>query len=161
MLSGYAAYYFPLIFPTKHQRAERKTSAPWIPSMLLLASLQTLLKDMIKLSWPVSISSISIGTTGNKPSWSNVSTFIDRKPKLHKGKRQNIRKPYLVSKKLCGYLRNPFVSLFLFPLPHMQFLVVNTENSTLKTGFAHTFLAVFARKLFYALVVETCERFES
>lgn len=130
MLSVYTAFYFPLIFPTKHQRAERKTSAPCIPSMFLPASLQTLLKDMIKLSWPVSISSISTGTTGNKPSWSNVSTLIDIKPKLHKGKRQNTREPCLVPKKPCWYLRNSFVSFFLPPLPHvMQLLVVNTENS--------------------------------
>lgn len=108
VLSVYMPFYFPVILPTKHQRAEIKTSAPWIPGVFLPASLQTLLKDMIKLSWPASVSSISTGTTGNKPSWSNVSTFIDSKCKLNTGKRQNTRKSYLVSEKpLCLTLLAP------------------------------------------------------
>lgn len=53
------------------------------------ASLQTVSKDKIKLNWPTLKSSISTGLTGNKSSRSNVSTFIDSKCNLNKGRKQH------------------------------------------------------------------------
>lgn len=75
------------------QAAEKKTSTLWISRAFLSASLQTLLKDKIKLSWPALKSSISTGITGNKSSWRNVSTFIDSKCNLNKSRRQTLETP--------------------------------------------------------------------
>lgn len=127
--------------------------------MCLSASLQTLLKDMIKLSWPASISSISTGTTGNKPSWSNISTCFDSKCKLNKGRRQTTRKSYLVSEK-------PFCISLSAPFSMCDVVASSVHWCTLKTGLPihqlhHMPVPVFTVKLFCALMVETCKRFES
>lgn len=127
--------------------------------MFFPASLETLLKDIIKLSQPASISSISTGTTGNKPSWSNVSTFTDSKCKLNKGRRQNTKKSYLVSEK-------PFCLSLSAPFSTCDAVASSVHRCMLKTGLpihplCHVPVPVFTEKLICALVVETCKMFES
>lgn len=112
--SAFCLYRFLFSWSIANQASKSKGKNLWIPSAFLPASLQILLKDRIKLNQPASISSISAGTTGNKPSWSNVSTFIDSKCNLSKGRRQNTRRSCLESEK-------PLASLWKSDCPCTQY----------------------------------------
>lgn len=109
-LSVYIVVYFPVVPPSKCQQGQIKNHVLWIPSMFLPASLQTLLKDMIKLSWPAPASFFSKSRIENKI-WSHFSTFTESKCNLNMDRRQSTTKPYLVLE------RNWLCTWFFSPLP--------------------------------------------